>query len=726
MVPRGGGATGASGRAESTPGAELLGHATGLFAVVFLAYSAGAILAWASFGSAVGPAFFYPSAGITVAAMLLTRRALWPAIVAAIIAGEILIDVYFGNPLLVAAGFALANVVEPVLGASLVATRFPTPPDLRQRSQLFTFIGAACLAAPLAGGLIGGTVSARMEGTTWFLEVLHWWSGDGIGVLVVAIPILTWAKQSYVLRARPAETVGVLVLTALLSIAAFWTEAPPSVLVLPILAWAALRLDMVGAALTGAIIAFVANVMTTRGHGMFGSMGMPPASRVALTQVFVAVLVVVALLTAQETSARMRAVREHAVERRERMRLGTLSELAQQLSAALTPQEVGHALEGHILNEAGATALNLGLLSPDGQRLEWITMAGYPPEVVKHYGGGVEMRDATVATDSIRTGRPVLIRTAGDYERTYAEKVRWLRMSGSQTIVGWPLDAGGEAFGALVLAWSRPQPLDTAQLAYISAMATMASQALVRAKIYSDEHARAAVLQAAVLPTAPEDGNGRDLSVTYEPADVAQGLGGDWYDVMRLPKNRSYFAVGDVVGHGLPAVEDMAQLRSAGRAMAHQGLPPAQLLAELNGFTRHASHGKFATMAIAIVDAAAGALSHCCAGHPPPLLRRAADGRVIRLSDGGGPVLGPVEDATYSEGTVRIDRGDVLVMYTDGLVEHSGRGIDFGIARLERIVAGWTADTDLSAECSSLQETLAPRPRSDDICLIAVRLGGDG
>jgi serine phosphatase RsbU (regulator of sigma subunit) len=75
---------------------------------------------------------------------------------------------------------------------------------------------------------------------------------------------------------------------------------------------------------------------------------------------------------------------------------------------------------------------------------------------------------------------------------------------------------------------------------------------------------------------------------------------------MALPKRRTYIAVGDVVGHGLPAVEDMAQLRSAGRAMALQGLSPARLLAELNIFTAHASHGRFATMAVAISEPDAG------------------------------------------------------------------------------------------------------------------------
>ena len=713
MSPRGGG--------QGRGGPQYWGPATGLFAVIFLAYAVFAILAWASFGSALGPAFFFPSAGVSAAAMMLTRRTLWPAIALAIVAAEMLVDTYFGNPATVAAGFALANVVEPVVGASVVLALSEGRPDLRQRRDLFAFIAGACILAPVAGGLIGGTFSAWHEHTRWLSEVFHWASGDGIGVLVVGAPILLWAKQSYLVRERRAETAIVLTTTAVLSVAAFWTETPPSMLILPILVWAALRLDMLGASLAGAITAFVANVMTTRGHGMFTSMAMPTASRVALTQVFVSVITVAALLTAQEAAARMKAVREREIERRERLRLETLARLGQQLTAALTPADIGDALEKQVLNEAGAKAFSLGLVSPDGTNLEWVTMAGYPQRVLDEFAGGVAVSERTVAGDVVRSGQPVLVRSSAEYARRYPGNVYWQQTAGTETTVGWPLSSGGSPFGVLLLAWSERQTLNAAQLAYVSAVATMVSQALVRARVYSDEHARAVVLQSAVLPTRPADTLGLDLCVTYEPADIAQGLGGDWYDLMQVPKNRTYLAVGDVVGHGLPAVEDMAQLRSAARAMAHQGLSPSQLLGELNGFTRHASLGKFATMAVAIIDSQEGTLTYGAAGHPPSLLRRAATGEVIRLSDAQGPVLGPLQDATYPEQTVQISTGDILVMYTDGLVEHRGSDIEIGIGRLEEIIAGWDRDVLLANGCGLLNETLAPRPRNDDICIVAVR-----
>jgi hypothetical protein len=157
-----------------------------LFIVVFLAFATGAVLSWESFGSTVGPSFFYPSGGVTAAAMILSRRALWPTIAAAVIAAEILVDSVYGNLLALSFAFAVSNVVEPIVGASIVLAWCGGRPDLRKRRDFVAFIAGACLAAPLVGGLVGGTASSILNGLPWPNTVLTWWSGDALGVLVGA------------------------------------------------------------------------------------------------------------------------------------------------------------------------------------------------------------------------------------------------------------------------------------------------------------------------------------------------------------------------------------------------------------------------------------------------------------------------------------------------------------------------------------------------------------
>jgi integral membrane sensor domain MASE1 len=699
-----------------------IGYAAGLFGWVALPYLAGSVLSWQTFGAGIGPAFF-PPAGVTVAAMLLNRRALWPVIVAAIVVAELAVDMRYGAALGTSIGFAVANSVEPLVGASLVRAWCKGPPDLRERADLARFVAGAMILGPLVGGLIGGLTTAITNDAWSMIAVLHWWAGDGVGVLLIGAPILLWRFQSHLLRARMWDTVGVLVAMGVLTVVSFRLELPPALFLLPVMAWAALRLDMIGAVLCGGVLAFTANSMANAGYTTFENLDLRAPGQLAIAQAFIAVVVLVAMLTAQEAAGRVTAVQQRQAERRERARLETLANLGQLLSGAFTQNQIGDAVLGQVINDAGAQALAVGLVNDEGTHLEWVAMGGYPEFVANQFADGVALGDATAATDTVRTGQPVVIRTVAEYRRRYPDNAKWMLASGGAAVASWPLTVGGKAIGALVLAWADRQPLDTAQLAYTSAVATMIGQALVRARVYADEHARAAVLQAAVLPTSPAVIAGVDVGVSYEPADVVQGLGGDWYDALELSWGQTYFAVGDVVGHGLPAVEDMAQLRSAGRALALQGLPPAQLLVSLNTFTRHASNGKFATMGVAVLDPASATLSYASAGHPPPLLRRAGTGTVMRLAGAHGPVLGPVERAAYSEGHVQVCEGDILVMYTDGLIERRGQDIESGMARVQDLVAEWNGDESLPQACRELTHTLAPPPRDDDVCVVAVRFG---
>ncbi len=693
----------------------------GIFAVVLVFYALGAVFALQTFGADVGRAFLYPSAGVAVAAATLTRRSQWPAIVAAIVCGESTVDLFFGSTPAVAAGYSLANVVEPVIGASLARAWCGGTPDLRDRRDLMSFVTAACLVGPAVGAGIGGTTAYLFSRSGWVENVLHWWIGNGLGILVVATPILLWTKQSSIVRARPWETAAVVILTAGVAAAAFVMQMPPSILILPSLAWAALRLDMLGAALAAGGVASAATIMATRGHSALESTEFSPSARLLLNQLFVAVVTIVALLVAQETAARIQAVRERETERRERIRLEGLSQLAQQLSAALTPEDIGHALKNHVLEEAGAQGVALGLLSQDGGELEWVAAPGYPQQVQEKFNPRSGLDAPLLGTEVARTGHPVMIRSRAEYQARYGASVRWLQLSDTQSIAGWPLTGGGRAFGALMVIWAEPQKFDAAQVAYISAATTLVSQALVRARIYVDDHARAAVLQSALVPDNPGDTAGLDLCVTYERAVGAEGLGGDWYDVLSLPENRIYFAVGDVVGHGLQAVEDMAQLRTAGRALAHLGLRPAQLLTELNTFTLDASQGKSATMAVAVLDLTSGKLTYGTAGHPPPLLRRASTGEVRRLSDAAGSALGRTTEAPYTEASLTVYRGDILVMYTDGLVGNRRADMESGISTAAQMMFDWNDETHLSDNCAALHETLAPPPRSDDVCIVSAR-----
>ena len=667
-----------------------------LFALVFAAYLGGAVVSALAFGSTKASAFFVPG-GITVAALLLTRRSRWPVVVAALVLAEILVDSRSGLDWPITAGFALGNAVEAVVGAAVVWAWCGGTPDLRRTRDLAKYVIGAAGVGALCGALVGGLTKWWAFGVPLSQGVTQWFAGDAISVLVVGTSILLWRKQSHMITSRPLETAAVLLAAAGLSFVGFSTPIPPGTTVLPILAVAALRLGVLGTALTGVVVAAIGNYLTGSDLGLLGEAHTAEPIRVALAQLFVAVLVLTAMVIAQEVAKRTSAVRERDVERTERLRLESLTGVAQKLTAALTPFDVGKVLEHQLPRDLGATALTLGLLSHDGTGLDWVTRMGDPTLVGADSPGGVQLAEPCMATAAVNAAQPVMIDGAG----------------------AWPLFAGEDVTGVLAVARPGAEPFDSEQQTYISALAAMVGEALVRARSYADEHARGRVLHAALHPPDSHTVAGIDYCVCYEPADTVHGLGGDWYDVMSLPKQRTYLAVGDIVGHGLAAVEDMAQLRGAARTLAYRGQSPAQVLADLNGFADDVLHSQFATVVLAVIDHAARTLTYSSAGHPPGFLRKARTGQVIRLADANGPVLGPIADATFDDGVISVDSGDVLVMYTDGLVERPDLPIGSGISAAERLIADWPAEALM--DCKAIADLLAPPPRSDDICVLVVR-----
>jgi serine phosphatase RsbU (regulator of sigma subunit)/integral membrane sensor domain MASE1 len=699
------------------------GRAAALFAVIAGAYVVGAELAWHHFSS--GLAFGYPPSGVDVAALLLVARRRWPLVIAAIVVSETGVDLQHHLTLPVALASALANAVEPVTGASFVrwfgAGRRP---DLGTRIGLGRFVLGAAVLGPLAGGLIGATVSWATKGGWWPGLVLQWWAGDGIAVLVIGGPLLLWAQRRALVSSRWLELVLVVVAAAGLSVVAFRFDTPTSLLFLPILAWAALRLRDLGVVLTGAAFAAVANYMTAAGYGEFANLGLSSAASVAVTQAYIALVVLLGWVLAQEVAGRMSAIQDRDIALREHARVETLADLTRLLAAALTPEAIGEVVADCLGSAAdGANALGLGVISQDGRRLVWITTAGD----VREQFPDLPMDVPAAATDAVRTGSPVIIRTAAEYEQRYPGRDIATIPEPGTSWLAWPLWAGTAPVGVIGMMWRYPQQFEPGQLALVAAAADLVAQALVRARVYADEHAIAAVLQRVVMPATAAVIPGLEIGTGYRQAGTTQQIGGDWYDALALPDQRAYLAVGDVVGHGVTAAEDMTQLRNAGRTLAIAGYQPAGLLDELARVTDWATCGKFATVAAAIIEPDVSLVTYATAGHPPILIRRAKTGTVEILPPAGGPALclpGDHDLPRYTQGQTGLDAGDIMLMYTDGLIERRGEDLEEGIIRVAERLRAWQPGAPLSSLCDELIACLGTEPQLDDMCVLAVSRPG--
>ncbi|MFD3679989.1 SpoIIE family protein phosphatase [Streptomyces sp. NPDC058613] len=226
-------------------------------------------------------------------------------------------------------------------------------------------------------------------------------------------------------------------------------------------------------------------------------------------------------------------------------------------------------------------------------------------------------------------------------------------------------------------------------------------------------------LQQAIMPPAPAplEVAGIRIAVRYRPAETQSLVGGDWYDSVVLPDKKILISVGDVAGHGIQAATGMVVLRNALRGLAVTGAGPAQLLSWLNTVTYHLTSYLTATAVCGIYDPATRSLRWARAGHLPPVLVRGTDARSFPLTSGA--LLGALPDVVFAEEEVQLEREDVLLMYTDGLVERRDASVTDSLAQLLE-VASRPADS-LEKRLDNLL-TYSASDTDDDTCLIGVQV----
>jgi hypothetical protein len=214
------------------------------------------------------------------------------------------------------------------------------------------------------------------------------------------------------------------------------------------------------------------------------------------------------------------------------------------------------------------------------------------------------------------------------------------------------------------------------------------------------------------LPELP----GAEVAARYRPgADDA--LGGDWYDVFWLPGGRVAVAIGDVAGHGIGVAPAMAQLRHGLRAYLVKEGSPADALVRLNELVGHLLPDDLASVVVVELDPATGRARMANAGHLPPVLVGAGGARLV--AEAGGPALGVVARPRYAHTELELSPGDVLLLYTDRLVESRTESLDTGLERLR--LAAEALPADLDEACESM---LALQPGDDDVTVLALRRDG--
>lgn len=195
-----------------------------------------------------------------------------------------------------------------------------------------------------------------------------------------------------------------------------------------------------------------------------------------------------------------------------------------------------------------------------------------------------------------------------------------------------------------------------------------------RAQLMSEKYEQArdavTVMQQALLAPSVPVVPGAEVAAAYLVAAEDTAAGGDWFDALALPGGELALITGDVVGHGVEAAAVMGQLRAVLRQQILAGADVAGALSTLDAFSAHVPGARTATVCVAVLDTGSGRVRYCTGGHPPPLVASPV-GTVRYLPPSGATPIGT--GSTFPVATDALATGDVVLLYTDGLIERPGR-----------------------------------------------------
>ncbi|MFJ6852825.1 SpoIIE family protein phosphatase [Streptomyces sp. NPDC091271] len=412
------------------------------------------------------------------------------------------------------------------------------------------------------------------------------------------------------------------------------------------------------------------------------------------------------------------------LEKRRRRQTSIVERTTAAMSRAVTVDDVTAALTGPGgLVGIGADGLALGLVENSALRI--IALSGDSVEVLEGLGSG-QLDAALPLGDTILSGRPRFITSLGSLIRRYPALEPHIGELNFQAVAYLPLIAQARSLGGLALFYRERTVFNADERILCLGLAAIVAQSLQRAILFDEEREFATGLQSAMLPRRIQEIEGGEIAVRYHAAWSGREVGGDWYDVITLPRGRIGVVVGDVQGHDTHAAAIMGQLRIALRAYAAEGHPPATVLARASRFLAELDTERFATSTYAQVDLATGAVRVARAGHFGPLIRH-TDGRVGVPQVRGGLPLGistDFRDEEYPETRLDLVPGETLVLYTDGLVEEPGADVDTGVAALIHEVSEGPDGAEALAD--HLSDRLWERWGSgDDVALLVLRRSPD-
>ncbi|MFI8192395.1 SpoIIE family protein phosphatase [Streptomyces sp. NPDC085946] len=390
------------------------------------------------------------------------------------------------------------------------------------------------------------------------------------------------------------------------------------------------------------------------------------------------------------------------------------------------------------LTEAALDGQELGEYAPGTPMRRVAVAAAAGPWPADIHGLGERVVLGEVEAEHLRRGTAGVIPDLGRLRRDLAGDPRRRRLilpPGATSLLVFPLQARGTVLGAVVL-WRCAEriPFDQADAALTDLLGSRLALGLDNARRFTSERRTAEALQRSLLPPATVRLAAAETSGTYAPASTAAGIGGSWYDVIRLSGARAAFVAGKVAGHGVNAAGAMGRLRSAVQTLADLDPPPEELLGHLDDLVSRITEDEPARPASAagsLRDATCLYVTYdpvtcrclvASAGHPPPVLVRAEQGTAEEVELRAGPPLGSGAEP-FDPVELHLRPGDVLALHSGP----PGRGGPDTEPDLRHVLAAARAAAGDRLPLTEISDRVLARlrqePRGEDIAVLLARVG---
>lgn len=298
------------------------------------------------------------------------------------------------------------------------------------------------------------------------------------------------------------------------------------------------------------------------------------------------------------------------------------------------------------------------------------------------------------------------------------------------------IDSDGQAFGALQIDTLDQRGRFTQDdLELLVSVASQAAIAIDNAQLHEQALQQRALqrdlelaheVQRGFLPDEPPAAKGYEFFQYYQPAVY---VGGDYFDYLRLADGRIAVVVADVVGHGVAAALMMAKLSAETRYALATESQPAHAVSKLNGRIAHLQLDRFITLIMVVFDPEKHVGSIVSAGHMAPMIRRASGVLEEPGEEEAGLVLGMMDDYTYEQVEFKLEPGDSVVLYTDGINESFDEQEQiYGTDRLRRLIVQTPLPpARLGATIvEDVRRNMGRHVQEDDMCIVCFGRLADG